>query len=139
MPWRLRITGIDSLNWLAICWASLKVLGITRWTWRSIPALPLPPDGAQHAGLAPAALAGRVVGEDVVELVAAAALEPADVGALAIAVLQLCLGLGLALGDGLVAAVILLGEAEVDERAVPCVADRHLGVRIRSVGPKSLR
>src|ERR671934_2593992 len=31
-PWRLRITGIASLNLSAICWASLKLRGTTRWT-----------------------------------------------------------------------------------------------------------
>src|SRR5215212_4786321 len=41
VPCRLRITGIASLNWSAICWASLKFLGMTRWTWMS-PPLPRP-------------------------------------------------------------------------------------------------
>ena len=55
MPWRLRITGIESLNWLAISWASLKALGITRWTW-SIPTMPLPPTGRSTRVSRPASL-----------------------------------------------------------------------------------
>jgi hypothetical protein len=63
---------------------------------------------------------GVLVGEDVVDLVpAAAGGEPAHVGrAIAVAVLELHLGLDLLL----VVAVVLLGKAEVDERAVPSVA-----------------
>src|SRR5207302_10458593 len=65
------------------------------------------------------------VGEDVVDLVAAAAgLEPAHVGPLAIAILELGLRLRLEL---LAVAVVLLGEAEVDERAVPGVPEGHSG------------
>ncbi len=77
---------------------------------------------AQHARLA-AALRGAaaLVGEDVVELVAAAALEAAHVRALAVAVLERGLGLGLVVGNRFVAALTLLGQAEVDERTVPCV------------------
>ena len=97
MPWRLRITGIESLNWSAICWASLKLFGITRWTWMSPALRPLPPTGAQHARLARAA--ARLVGEDVVELVPAAALEPAHVRPVAVAVLHLRLGLRLGSGS----------------------------------------
>src|SRR3954452_2987343 len=77
-------------------------------------------DRAEHAGLT---AAGRLVGEDVVELVAAPALEPPDVRPLAVPVLEL--GLRLVLRDRLVARVLLLGQAEVDERAMPCVAKRH--------------
>ena len=51
------------------------------------------------------------------------ALQPADVRPLAVAVLELGLGLGLVVG--VVARILLLGEAEVDERAVPGVAERH--------------
>ena len=82
MPWRFRITGIASLNWSAICCASLKLLGITRCTWMSPPlppARPLAAHRAQDARLAPAA--ARLVGEDVVDLVAPPALEPAHVRA----------------------------------------------------------
>ncbi len=75
----------------------------------------------KHARLA--AGAARLVREDVVELVPAPALQPADVRAVAVAVLEL--RLRLRLGDRLVARVLLLGEAEVDERAVPCVPKRH--------------
>src|SRR5207302_4572928 len=40
-PWRLRITGIESLNLSAICWASLNDLGTTRCTRTSpLPRLP---------------------------------------------------------------------------------------------------
>src|SRR3954469_13660464 len=94
-------------------------------------------DGAQDAGAGAGGRARRVVGEDVVDLVAAAArLQPAHVRALAVAVLQLALRLGL----GLVVAVAIfgLGEAEVDERLVPGVSERH-GVPAFSLGlPKSL-
>src|SRR5215212_7831873 len=41
--WRFRMTGTASLNWSAICWASLKLLGITRCTWMSPPRPPPPP------------------------------------------------------------------------------------------------
>ena len=60
-----------------------------------------------------------VLGEDVVELVAPAAQAP-DVGPLAVAILDLRLGRRV-----VVVVVILLGEAEVDERAVPGVAESH--------------
>ena len=63
---------------------------------------------------------GSSLGEDVVELVAAAA-QAADVGTLAIAILDLGLGQGLVV----VVVVILLGEAEVDERAMPGVSESH--------------
>src|SRR6185312_16758612 len=79
-------------------------------------------DGAEHRR----APAGRlVVGEDVVELVAppAAARQPPHVRALAIALLQL--RLGLVVGGLMVVVVVLDGEAEVDERAMPGVAECH--------------
>src|SRR5205085_10309012 len=76
----------------------------------------------QHARVAGRA---RLVGEDVVDLVAAAAgLEASHVGPLAVAVLELGLRLRLEL---LAVAVLLLGEAEVDERAVPGVPEGHSG------------
>ena len=78
---------------------------------------------AQHARLA--AAAAGLVGEDVVDLVTAAALEAPHVGPLAVAILELDLGLDLV--DGVEARVLLLGEAEVDERAMPGVAERHCG------------
>ena len=52
------------------------------------------------------------------------AFEPADVGALAVAVLGLDFGVEV-VHDLVVVHVVLFGEAEVDERAVPCVAERH--------------
>ena len=89
---------------------------------------PLPPTGrswrVSRAG------AARLVGEDVVDLVAAAALQPAHVGPVAVAILELDLGLGLA--HRLVARILLLGEAEVDQRAMPCVAKRHAAVLFRA-------
>ncbi len=66
--------------------------------------------------------AGFVLGEDVVELVAAAAQAP-DVGALAVVVLERRLVGGVVL----VLVVVLLGEAEVHERTVPGVAKGHQG------------
>src|SRR3954469_26004697 len=76
-------------------------------------------DRAQPRG---APLGRRVVGEDVVDLVAAAAGgEAADVGPLAIALLEVALGLaGVVLR--LLVRLAVLGEAEVDERAVHGVA-----------------
>ena len=74
----------------------------------------------------PGARLGRgVVGEDVIDLVAAAARrEAAHVGALAVAVLEH--GLGLAgVGLLLLVRVAILGEAEVDERAMPGVTECH--------------
>src|SRR4051794_21115121 len=73
-------------------------------------------DGAEAVGARADGLV--VVGEDVVDLVAAAAQAP-HVGPLVVAVLQL--GLRLAGVDilVLVGRVALLGQAEVDERAVP--------------------
>src|SRR5919199_98155 len=63
--------------------------------------------------------AGVLVGEDVVDVVApAAARHTADVGPLPIAILELHLGLGLG-----IVVVALLRQAEVDERAVPGVAE----------------
>ena len=122
------------MYWSAICWASLKLLGPRGAPGgRSDVAVA---HRAQHARLVARRLGAGVVGEDVVELVAAAALEAADVRPLAVAVLELGLRLELtlALGDGLVARVVLLGQAEVDERAVPCVADCHRQIRVRGRG-----
>ena len=71
-------------------------------------------------------VARLVVGEDVVELVAAAPArrQAPHVRALAVALLEL--GLGLVV-DGLALVLVLVfdGEAEVDERAVPGVAECH--------------
>src|ERR671929_287533 len=41
-PWRLRITGIPSLNLSAICCASLKLRGSTRWTRTALGTLSTP-------------------------------------------------------------------------------------------------
>src|ERR1035437_1989907 len=155
--WRFRITGIESLNLSAICWASLKDLGTTRCTRTSpLPRAtglstdaerPRPLRGAwpasrselvrdllgvveglgydevhahvavaaghglEHGRRAPATAArgvagvlAVVLGEDVVVLVAPAT-QAADVGALAVAVLDLRLGSCLLLE----VVVILLG------------------------------
>src|SRR4051794_1831849 len=71
--------------------------------------------------------AGRwiVVGEDVVDLVAApsARRQPPDARPLAIAILELDLGLGARVL--LLEHVALLGQAEVHERAVPRITERH--------------
>src|SRR3954449_6644189 len=83
--------------------------------------------GAGASAAATAAPGRCVVGEDVVELVAAApaTLEPAHVRPLAVAVLELLFGLGQLPLLGRV--IVLLGQAEVDERLVPGVAGRHRG------------
>ena len=63
-----------------------------------------------------------VVGEDVVDLVAAAARgEAPDVGPLAVALLEVALGLA-GVDLLLLVRVAVLGEAEVDERAMHRVA-----------------
>src|SRR3954454_22864491 len=94
-------------------------------------------DRAQHAS-GPRRAARRVVGEDVVDLVAAAArLEPAHVRPFAVAVLQLALGLG-RLGLVVAIAVVGLGEAEIDERLVPGVSESHGVPAVSAVLPKSL-
>src|SRR3954465_11319061 len=82
-------------------------------------------DRAQHARAGPAARR-RVVGEDVVDLVAAPArLEAPDVRPVAVAVLEIALRLA-RLGLVVVAVAVLgLGEAEVDERLVPGVSESH--------------
>ena len=83
----VRATGMPSLNRSATCWASLKLFGITRCT--RTPLRPLPraaPTAPQLGRRAPGRL---VVGEDVVEVVAAAAVaEAAHVGPLAVALLD---------------------------------------------------
>src|SRR5829696_640833 len=81
---------------------------------------------AQDAGLA-ATAARRVVGEDVVEVVAPAPGQAADVGPLAVVVLQLRLGLAgrsvtVPLAHGFGIGLLVLCEAEVDESTVPGVA-----------------
>ena len=80
-----------------------------------------PADRFQHRGAALGVR--RLVGEDVVDLVAAAARgQPADVRALPVSILEFDLGFNLVL----VVRVLVLGKAEVDERTVPCVAKRHM-------------
>src|SRR5207248_3172795 len=90
-------------------------------------------DRAQRAR---AAARRRVVGEDVVELVTAAlALQAAHVRAVAVAVLELLLGLGQVPLLGRI--VVLFGQAEVDERSMPGVAKRHWS-SFRLLQPDSL-
>ena len=64
------ITGIWRLKLSATSWASLKLRGVTRWTCTLRPAA-VALDGAQDAGAR--RRAGGLVGEDVVDLVAAPA------------------------------------------------------------------
>src|SRR5690242_1034302 len=74
---------------------------------------------AQDARAAPLARRRVLVGEDVVDLVTATARgQAADVRTLAVALIELLLGLDLVL----VVRVLVLGQSEVDERTVPCVA-----------------
>ena len=65
-----------------------------------------------------------------------AALEAAHVGPVAIAIFEL--GLRLGIPDRLVARVLLLCEAEVDQRAMPCVAKRHAPQVFRALAGNSL-
>ena len=72
-----------------------------------------------------------VVGEDVVDLVAAPArAQPADVGALAVGLLESASGSAVGLEVLLVGFVLC--EPEVDERAMPGVSEGHvrLGVSL---------
>ena len=132
VPWRFRITGIASLNWSAICWASLKLLGMTRWTSMS-------PRGhwrrpvAAGASRGPGRAARR---QRCRRSRRGAGAQPAHVGPVAIAILELYLGLGLT--NRLVARILLLGEAEVDQRAMPGVTKRHAAVLFSRVSGKLL-
>ena len=83
-------------------------------------------DGAKDAG---ARGGGRLVGEDVVDLVAARAalaVEAPDARGprRALGLDQLALGPGLGL-VGAVLVAVLLREPEVNERAMPCVTQCH--------------
>ena len=62
-----------------------------------------------------------VLGEDVIELVATAA-QAADVRPLAVAILEIRLRRRIVIA---VVVVVLLGKAEVDERAVPGITEGH--------------
>jgi hypothetical protein len=86
------------------------------------PAVATAADRAQAGG---PAIAHRVIGEDVVDLVAAAAgaAQPPDVGAIAVGVLELYLGLGV--GLHLLVIGLVFGQTEVDERSMPGVAEGH--------------
>ena len=101
-----------------------------------VPAAAAPPplDRAQRGG---PPLGAGIVGEDVVDLVAPPPrAQPTDVGALAVAVLEL--DLGLAVGLELLVVGVVLGEAEVNECAVPGVAKGHVRVGVRRNGGISL-
>src|SRR4029078_2483810 len=79
--------------------------------------------GTQDRG---APLGRRIVGEDVVDLVTAAARgEPWPVGPLPVAALELLFGLAVVDLVLAVVRVAVLGEAEVDQRAVPGVTEGH--------------
>src|ERR1700730_18520622 len=66
-----------------------------------------------------------VVGEDVIDLVPPPPrAQPSHIGALAVAILEL--DLGLVVGLDLLFVRVVLGETEVNERAVPCVAECHM-------------
>src|SRR3954452_5317770 len=94
-------------------------------------------DGPQDGRGPPAAVV--VVGEDVVEVVAApaGAAEAAHVRSLAVAVLEL--GLGLVGGLLLVVRVALLGQAEVHERTVPRIAEGHTWGQVSPPRPFSCK
>ena len=129
------ITGIESLNLSATSWASLNDFGITRCT-RTSPLRAAvgraAADRAQH-GRAP--LRRRVVGEDVVDLVAAAArAQAADVRAARDSgppARPRAGGSRPAAPRLVVVRVAVLGEAEVDERAVPGVGEAHARCDLR--------
>jgi len=86
--------------------------------------------GTQNRGLTPARL---LVGKDVVDVVAAASRrQAAYVGALAVAVFE---GeLGSRVGVVVVGVVNFLGQAEVDERAMPGVPEGHVQGVVRVTG-----
>ena len=80
----------------------------------------------------------RLVGEDLVDLVAAAGGDPPHLRAVAVALLELGLGLaGLVERLFLVRIAIVLGEAEVNEGALPGVSQGH-GIQFRRAGIRSL-
>ena len=117
------MTGTERLNWSATCWASLKLRGMTRWTWTSESAVA---DRAQGAGAR-----GRdrlVVGEDVVDLVAAGAAGGRQAAhrsrsrsrRASKTSSELVSGSNVVLVLG--AVVVILGQAEVDQRSMPGVA-----------------
>ena len=89
------------------------------------PRPPFPERGATgRSDVVGRATGGLVLGEDVVELVAPATRgQAAHVRALAVAVLELRLGL---VGLVTLVGIVVLGEAEVDERAVPGVPEGHV-------------
>src|SRR5205085_10319777 len=66
-----------------------------------------------------------VVGEDVVDLVSPPArAQPAHIGTVSVTVFEL--NLGFVIGLDLLLVRVVLGEPEVNERAVPCVAESHM-------------
>ena len=119
------MTGVPSLNLSAICWASLKLRGTTRWTRtdgcagrRFDRPRPCRPENRR-------ACAWRGLGLcPVLELgPPTARREPAHVRALAIRALELLVR-DVAV---LVPVFVLLGDAEVDEGSVPDVCEAHSG------------
>ena len=119
------MTGIPSLNLSAICCASLKLRGTTRCTLRRTPGVGARLDArAARRPQRPRvvrAVARLRVGP-VLELARPAARrQPADVRALAVGALELLVR-DVAV---LVPVLVLLGDAEVDERAVPEVGEAH--------------
>ena len=82
--------------------------------------LPLPPTGRSTRVSRPRGASSAKMSSNSSRRLA---LQPPDVRALAVAVLEL--GLRLVVRERLVARILLLGQAEVDERAMPCVAKRH--------------
>ena len=102
----------------AICWASLKFFGHHEVDAHLVAGAAVA-DRAQHAGLRPARRG--VVGEDVVDLVAPPGRHAAHLLARAVALLELGLGLEVVV-DLVVGVALVLGQAEVEECAVPGVS-----------------
>src|SRR3954454_6355944 len=124
------ITGFERLNSSATCWASLKLLGVTTCIDATPPPLPA---GARRRPLRGAGSSAVSSTERIRPRRGAGSASPATGGGATDGLarrharveshLTPCVALVvLALLD-----VITLNEAEVLQRASPCVSNRHLG------------
>src|SRR5579884_2979618 len=124
--WRFRITGIPCLNLSAICCASLKLRGSTRWTRTE-----LGPGSASTTARRPHV--ARLGIRPVVEVTGASTRrEPAHVRPLGIRALHVLVG-----EVALVVPVLFLGDPEVDERLVPDVSKAHAGLMLSACADNS--
>ena len=131
MPWRLRITGIESLNLSATSWASLNDFGITRWTRTSRggrwPARRSTGRSGARARLGAARRRRRCRRSRRAGGASRGGARSGARGSGPRARPRARGGLELLV----LVRVAVLGQAEVDERAVPGVAECHDGRPIR--------